>query len=244
MQLRKTKNVLVYAKVFLVWAFQSGVVIHLFYQSFLLCLLCGIAAGIYGACTEKKREMRRQRERIHLEFREALQGMAAALQAGYSMENALQEAGKDLYMLYGDSSALLPQLQEMVYKIQLNQPVEYVFKEFADFAKVEDVTRFAQVLHIAKRTGGDLIAITKMTAERISEKLEVQREIASMIAGKRMEAKVMQMIPLGMILYFRICSPGFLEVLYRGGGRVVMTVLFAVYLFAYYWINRISRIIV
>lgn len=34
--------------------------------------------------------------------------------------------------------------------------------------------RFAQVLHIAKRTGGDLIAITRMTADRISEKMEVQ----------------------------------------------------------------------
>lgn len=248
MQLGKTNimsgAVFIKSRVFLVWALKSGILLYLFYQNVFLCLLCGTVVGIYGAYTENKREMQRKRERIHLEFREALQGISAALQAGYSMENALREAGKDLHTLYGDDSALLPQLQEMVYKIQLNQPVEQVFKEFAELAQVEDITRFAQVLYIAKRTGGDLIAITKMTAERISEKMEVQREIASMIAGKHMEARLMQLIPLGMILYFRICSPGFLDVLYQGGGRMVMTGLFAVYLFAYHWINRISHIVV
>lgn len=78
--------------------------------------------------------------------------------------------------------------------------------------------RFAQVLHIAKRTGGDLIAITRMTADRISEKMEVKREILVMIAGKQMEAQIMKLMPLAIILYFWVFSPGFLDPLYRWEG--------------------------
>lgn len=37
---------------------------------------------------------------------------------------------------------------------------------------------------LQRETGGDLIAITRMTADRISEKMEVKREILVMIAGK------------------------------------------------------------
>lgn len=231
-------------KMFLVWTGKAGIVILLFYRSILLSFLAGISIGLCGLCTEKRRRKARWREQINIEFREGLQGISAALQAGYSMENALQETAKDIRLLYGEQSVLLPQLREMICKLRLNQPVEMVFQEFAEYTQVEDIVRYARVLHTTKRIGGDFIAITRMTAERISEKMEVKREISSMIAGKQMEAKVMQKIPLGIILYFWICSPGFMDVLYQGGGRVVMTVLLAVYLAAYYWTDRICRIAV
>ena len=135
-----------------------------------------------------------------------------------------------------------PQMQRMSYELQLNQPIEEVFYRFGQLTQVEDVMRFAQVLHIAKRTGGDLIAITRMTADRISEKMEVKREILVMIAGKQMEAQIMKLMPLAIILYFWVFSPGFLDPLYRREGRPVMAILLLVYLAAAYWIDRISRI--
>jgi hypothetical protein len=130
----------------------------------------------------------------------------------------------------------------MSYELQLNQPIEEVFYRFGQLTQVEDVMRFAQVLHIAKRTGGDLIAITRMTADRISEKMEVKREILVMIAGKQMEAQIMKLMPLAIILYFWVFSPEFLDPLYLWEGRPVMAVLLLVYLAAAYWIDRISRI--
>ena len=87
-----------------------------------------------------------------------------------------------------------------------------------------------------------MIAITRMTAEKIGEKLEVKREIQTMVAGKKMEGKIMNMIPLGIILYFWLSSPEFLDCLYQPSGRVVMTVLLFVYLLAYWWSGKISDI--
>lgn len=229
-------------KCFGVWGIQGAGIVLLFFRSLWLCALAGLAAAIYGVATEKKRAEKRWQSQISIEFREGLQGIAAALQAGYSMENALEEAQKDLALLYGERSVLVPQMQKMLYALQLNQPIEEVFYQFGQLTQVEDVMRFAQVLHIAKRTGGDLIAITKMTADRISEKMEVKREISVLIAGKQMEAQIMKMMPLAIILYFWVFSPGFLDPLYHWEGRPVMAVLLLVYLVAVYWIGRISRI--
>lgn len=112
-----------------------------------MCVLVSLATAIYGVITEKKRAKRRWQNQISIEFREGLQGIAAALQAGYSMENALEESQKDLVLLYGEHSVLVPQMQRMSYELQLNQPIEEVFYRFGQLTQVEDVMRFAQVLH-------------------------------------------------------------------------------------------------
>ena len=75
-------------------------------------------------------------------------------------------------------------------------------------------------------------------------KIEVKREIQTMISGKQMECKVMNLIPLGIILYFWIASPGFLDCMYTMSGRPVMTVLMIVYIAAFKWSERIGDITV
>jgi tight adherence protein B len=130
----------------------------------------------------------------------------------------------------------------MRQKLEFNQPIEKVFAEFAEDWKTEDILHFVEVFQTAKRTGGDLIAITRLAAEKIGEKIEVRREIDTMIAGKKMEGRIMNLIPLGMILYFWLTSPGFLDCLYQSSGRIVMTVLMLLYVFAYRWSEKISDI--
>ena len=114
--------------------------------------------------------------------------------------------------------------------------------QFARKWNIEDISSFAQIFQTAKRTVGDLICITRSCAEKNSLKIEVGREIQTMIAGKKMESRIMNAIPLGMIVYFRLCSPGFLDCMYRAGGRIVMAILMSIYLIAYYWSNRICDI--
>lgn len=219
-----------------------GVLSYLFYRSILLTGWIAFIAGVCGIFIEYRKSRQEWHKQINLEFREGLQGIAAALNAGYSMENAFSEAAKDLDLLYGKASVLAPEFRAIVTKCQLNYPVEEALTELAIRTRVEDIRRFAEVFQIAKRTGGDLIAITRTTADRISEKIEVRREIEAMSAGKRMEARVMNGVPLGMILYFWICSPGFLDCFYQGTGRVVMTCFLFVYVLAYYWSERVIQI--
>lgn len=219
-----------------------GVLGYLFYRNVQWCIIAAVLAGICGIFLEKKQRRIRWQKQINLEFREGLQGIAAALNAGYSMENAFVEARKDLELLYGRQSVLADEFQTIIARNRLNCPVEQTLMELAVRSGIEDIRRFAEIFQTAKRTGGDFIAITRMAADRISEKIEVRREIDTMIAGKKMEAQIMNAVPLGMIVYFWLCSPDFLECLYHGSGRGIMTLLLGIYLTAYYWSERIIQI--
>ena len=221
---------------------KAAFVSYLFYRTVWLSLVVSIGYGMVSVFRERKECQKKQYYDITLQFREGLYGIAAALGAGYAMENAIEEARKDLVLLYGENSLLAEEFSQMRQKLDLNQPLERVYQEFAERWKTEDILHFVQVFQTAKRTGGDLIAITRMTAEKIGEKIEVKREIHTMIAGKKMEGKIMNMIPLGIILYFWISSPDFLDCLYRSSGRGVMTVLLGLYLLAYWWSGKISDI--
>lgn len=206
----------------------------LFYRNLLLVLLMGSLLFLLGFGRLRKRWEEERKWQLNLEFKEGLQGIAAALNAGYSIENALEESRKDLEVLYGKDSVLCHEFQFMQAQLRANQTIEVVFEEFAKRSGIEDIRSFSEIFRTARRTGGNLVAITRASAQRISEKIEVSREIRTLIAGKRMEGKIMNAVPLGMILYFWICSPGFLDCFYQTfWGHVVMTVFLAFYLAAY-----------
>ena len=49
---------------------------------------------------------------------------------------------------------------------------------------------FAEVFRYAKRSGGDLMAVIKNTAQIIQQKEEVMSEVDTIISGKKMEQRV------------------------------------------------------
>lgn len=88
-----------------------------------------------------------------------------------------------------------------------------------------------------------MVKIMKRTAGNIGEKMEVKREIRTMIAGKRMEAVCMMVVPLGILLYLNTLSPDFLQPLYQTlAGGIFMTISLLVYGVAVWWGFRIMKI--
>ena len=169
---------------------------------------------------------REQRRRLKLrrEFKEALISMKTALRAGYSMENTVGETRRDMEKVFGSESDIVKEFRHMENEIGLRLPVEQVFDSFAARARIEDITDFAAVLRTAKRSGGDLISITDSTAAIIGDKIELEAEIQTALAARKLEWKIMSAIPFLIIIYMRVCFPQFMSVLYTTiTGRIVMT---------------------
>lgn len=225
-----------------IWVEIIGILL-LFYRNVLWILAFAVPLFLFRYQAWKKEQKEQRKWRINLEFKEGLQGIAAALNAGYSIENALAESKKDLEVLYGEDCILCQEFDVMLAQMHLNQTMENVLEEFALRSGVEDVRSFAEIFRTARRSGGDLVSITRTSATRIGEKIEVTREIRSLIAGKQLEGHIMNFVPLGMILYFWICSPGFLDCLYNGiWGHIIMTILLAIYLLSYEMSKNICQI--
>lgn len=179
------------------------------------------------ACRKKEQEFREQ-------FQNGMQTLASALKTGYSVENAIRETEKDLQTLYLEDSRIRKEFGRMIHELDMNFTAEQVLKEMAGRVQQEDVENFVTVFATAKRTGGDSIAILKNAVKVIGDKIEVEREIQTLLSAKKLEFHVMCVIPLGMVLYMRMAFPEFLSVLYGGPpGILLMTVCLGVYAFAW-----------
>lgn len=222
--------------------FLLGIVIYLFYQSFLLYLICLPLLYPWLRSRQKKRAAER-RERLKLEFKEGLNALKASVQAGYSIENAFGEAYKDLMLLLGEKADICREFWSMNSELKLNVPVEELLWSFAGRSALADARSFAEVFSSAKRTKGDLPAVMEHTAAMIGEKTDTEQEIKTILAAKRLEFLVMSLVPFGIILYMKLSFGGFLDVLYESAaGRVVMTAGLAVYMAAYRMGRTITNI--
>ena len=113
-------------------------------------------------------------------------------------------------------------------------PVEEIeFSEVKYWKELEDILEFAEVFRFAKRSGGNFGKIIQNTIFRIGEKIETEHEIQTILAGRKMEQKVMNIVPVGLLLYLNLTSKEFLAPLYGNFfGICVMSVAFFVYLVA------------
>ena len=128
-------------------------------------------------------------------------------------------------------------------ELEMNLPTEKVLGAFAGRVQQEDVDQFVTVFASAKRLGGDSISIMRETIRMISGKTETEREIETIIAAKKLEFRLMCIIPLGMVFYMRLAFPEFLSVLYGNpAGVLLMSICLGMYIFAYWLGNKIIRI--
>lgn len=186
----------------------------LFYDSGWPCILY-IPLMIFVCKRQKKNGIERRKQQLAEEFCDALRVVKTSLWAGMSMENAWMEAQREMEILHGQRCAMTLELQEMNRGIHLNRPIESMLEEFANRSGVEDIQQFAEVFSYAKRTGGNLAEIIAITTRHLREKQEVEKEISVMVAAKNMEQKVMNVIPLGILLFLRVSSDGYLDALYH-----------------------------
>ena len=222
-----------YVKAFFQGILLIGTVSYLFYGTLFVALLFSPYL-IWHMRSWKREKMLRKQQEFRFQFKEMIQSMAAALSVGYSVENALKEAAKDLQSIYKEDEMILRELSFMLRQMQMNVTAEQIFQELAGRVRDEDVETFVTVFVMAKRSGGDTLEIIRNAARRIGEKIDVEREIVTIMSAKKLEFRIMTMIPFGMIMYLRISFPEFFQVLYGNLlGGIVMSVCLLIYLIAY-----------
>lgn len=221
----------------------AAILLYLFYSNIFISAVLAVIGAVLFPRYRKKQMISKGKWQLMVEFKDAMDSMVSALVAGYSMENAVSEAYRDLKLMHEKETPMLLELKNMREKIRLKQPLDKLLLEFGRQSGVEDILTFAQIYATARRSGGNLVKVMKRTADNIGEKMEIQQEIQTMIAGKRMESLCMTVIPLLIILYMQVFSPGFLDPLYEGiAGRLFMSGALIVYILAACWSQSIMNI--
>lgn len=172
----------------------------------------------------------KRQEELAKEFLDTLRTISASLLAGFSMENAWKEAEKEIGMLYGENSYMYLELEAMNHSVALNIPLEQLLEDFAMRTGNTDISSFSEVFAFAKRSGGNFVTIIEGTSEHMRARYDTEREIQVLVASRKMEQKVMNIVPIFILAYLKVTSGGFLDVLYGNiAGVLFMTGCLAAY---------------
>lgn len=230
-----------------VWySIQGGLVVgciaYFFYHSVFACLF--LIPVFFFFIREKRKELARKRQQeLTLQFKDMILSLSANQKAGYSVENAVREAYRDMAMLYGKNSPICRELTFLIKGLDNNMVLEQLLYNLGIRSHIPDIIQFADVFLIAKRNGGNMTEILAETAGTIEQKIEVDREIQVLISSKQMEQKIMNMVPFLIIFYISMTSEGFFDVLYHNPvGIVIMTICLIVYFAAFQMSRKIVKI--
>lgn len=213
-----------------------------FYRSifvFLLFLPLGMCYPVFMKKDLKKKRM----EQLNLQFKDAILSVASSLRAGYSVENAFGVSLDEVSRIHGEDSMISKEIRLLLQKNRMNLTFEEALENFAARSGLEDVKSFSDVFLAARRNGGGLMKIIARTAEIIGEKIRVQEDIITATASRRMEQKIMSAIPVLIVFYMELTSPGFFDILYITiAGRIIMTACLIVYLGAFHMARTFMEI--
>lgn len=215
---------------------------YVFYDSFAASVLM-IPVGIFYMrdCIS---DLEEKKEREFLgQFRDSIQAVAAGLKAGYSVENAIRGAERDIEPLYGPDKRIRREFSLMIRQLDMNMAAGPVLEAFAGRTGQEDVENFVNVFAAAKKSGGDSIAVIRNAVRLISDRIDTEKEIRTMIASQKLEFDIMCVVPFAIILYMKVTFGEFLGALYgNAAGICVMTVCLLIYAAAYRTGRKIVRI--
>lgn len=208
-------------------------VVYLFYNSIISLILVPVFAYVYvrqwycDTCKKIEKNFKKQ-------FIVAVTIQTNLISVGYSIENAINEVIKELDMLYGRENICIKEYIRIQRLLKMNLPVEQAMIEMAERVHNEDVQNFVTVFSAAKRAGGDTISIMNETVRQMSESIDTEEEIDTVISSGKLEFKIMCTVPFVILLYMRFAFPEFMKILYGNIlGALFMTICLVIYVCAY-----------
>ncbi|WP_051280493.1 type II secretion system F family protein [Anaerovorax odorimutans] len=230
-------------KFFFIVSLSMLLVSYLFYSSILLSIIslfCCLPMQKYY----KKYLAKKRKHELNNQFRDALYSISASISVGRQMPEALLEARDNMKVIYSENAPIVMELSYIVKRFYVNrESEETILRDFAKRSDCDDIKNFVDVYFTCRVTGGDLEKVVMKAAQIIMDKISINKEIKTLTAQKKFEAKILTAIPLIIILFLRIISPDYLRVMYETFiGRIIMTVSLIAIGAAYYLSNRITDI--
>ena len=215
---------------------------YLFYKNHILSAIISLLAFIYPAVENKKAVNKRKNE-LNIQFKDMLYSLRSSLSAGKSIELAFMAVADDLKILYPKDAYIVNEALYIARKLEMNETIETALDDFAERSGLDDVKNFAEVFRISKRTGGNVIEAIKRTIDIINDRIEINQEINTMLANKKLESKILNIMPIAILALLHFTATDYINPIYNiATGRIVMTVSAILIVISYLISNKIMDI--
>lgn len=215
---------------------------YLFYDS-LPAFVVGLM-GIFPYILYRKKGLSTKRKDVLREqFLELIGVVSGKMRGGMSCENAMVDSISDMEGMYGRGSLICKELKLIEMRLNHQESLSVILKDLGKRSGVEDIYEFAEVFSIARAGSGKMRAVIEDTSVMMREKNETESEIYVLISGKRLEQRIMCIIPLVIMIYLKLQAGDFINVLYHNAlGITVMSACLIVYIISYLMAEKVVNI--
>lgn len=223
--------------------FAIALMFYLFYHSIILSLAGGLLITKLKPYFENYMASRRM-QKLGRQFKDLLYSLSSSVASGRQMAEAIIESCENLQVMYGDDEPIMIELSHMKRSItENNESDSALLSDFAERCKNEDIVNFVNVYLTCRSMGGDLEKIILHTSEILTDKMNIEKEIKAVTAQKKLEGRLIALMPLAMLLILNVLSPSYIAPLYEGLlGRIIMTVCLAAICFGVRIMEKISNV--
>lgn len=195
----------------LLGALAGGVVSFVFYENLIVSSLVGAVGALVYPRIRKKQLIAKRKERLLLQFRDCLECLSTSLGSGSNVPQAFQAAANDMSIQYGVDSDIYREVTIINSGIDGNVNVERLLMDFGERSGQEDIKNFADVFEVCYRKGGNIREIVKSTYQIICDKVDVQLEINTAVASKKIEQNAMLVMPVVFIFLLKMMGSDMID---------------------------------
>ena len=223
----------------------------------LLCVLCGVLAGLGAVLYTKNPAIgwaaliigcflpysvvsyRRQKrfEKFEELFPEALDTLARAVRAGHAFTTALEMISNEV------AEPLSSEFRKLFEEQKFGMPVRDALMNLTDRVPLVDVKFFVTAVMLQRETGGNLAEILDNLSYVIRERFKIQRQVKVHTAQGRLTMLLLMAMPPAVVTILLIFSPDFVKPLfYDPIGHALLVCSVALQTVGYFVIRKIIKI--
>jgi tight adherence protein B len=160
-----------------------------------------------------------------------------SLKAGQPLEAALRSVTEQY------EGPIKEEFQQMLNEKSLNTTFQETVVRLAERNPFEDMKLFATAVRLTTDSGGKQVEVLSELIETIRQRREFERNLKTLTANGRLNAKIMSFLPLIIIPLLSMIAPSMMSCLWKTPqGWICLLVVFVLVIVGSLWIHKINDI--
>jgi len=168
----------------------------------------GLALTLYAEWTAVAALARRRARRFEQQLVDAIDLMAGTLQAGGNLTQSLRSAGD------ASPQPLRGEFGEAFRRLALGMSIRRALAQMVESYDCEGVRLFSQTLTAKLEAGGELAPVLRALNETLRDRLRQQRQVRAQLAGARLTAVAVVILPYLLAPILQWMQPGWFTMLF------------------------------
>jgi tight adherence protein B len=208
-------------------------IIYIFYNSNIVSML---SMAIFFKPIKRyytQHIIRRRKEILELQFFEYLSILKSNLQVGENFLESNKKAKESLKQNFEKNNFMRNEIEILLLKNNNGISIKDAFASFAKRSDLKSIQSFSKLYTIAATRTNRIEELVQETIDMMQEAFDKDKEINTLILEKKIELYILTVLPVFLILFFRLFSPVYYQTLYSSiFGRIVITISLALFALA------------